>query len=172
MAIMEQEQREDRERSKQTNPSRIGEGYGPALLRGQTPATFFAALEQSGELPDGVSAKAAAAAVLLTLGLRLSQPIVRTLCDSLPPECSCLLAFDPDLCSESVEALGRPELTQRVARHLELTEDGAEALTRAVLLSLRAHLPSQTAEDVDRHLPVDLVHLWHPGSSRSGVIAH
>lgn len=162
MATVEQEQREDQDLSRLTGPYCIGTGCGQGLLQGQTPATFFVAIEQSGALPGGVSAKAAAAAVLMTLGVRLSQSLVRALQDSLPPECACLLAVDPDLCAEPVGVLGRQELIERVAQHLGLTEGGAEALTRAVFLSLRARLPSQKIEAIESHLPVDLVHLWSP----------
>lgn len=193
MEILEQEKRENRSRSNVNRTdsaeygvrgwappvrpdertsscggdARVTSYVGPAWVSSSAP--FFDRIETSCMLPAGVSARAATAAVLMTLGLRLSQELLQALQDALPPELAGFLTSDPDLCSEPGQALGRQDLIQCVVKQLELAEGAAEAVTRAVLTALRAQIPRQAVESIELRLPAELVELWGTGPERRRI---
>jgi uncharacterized protein (DUF2267 family) len=146
-----------------------GLGVVAAPLPG-TSAAFFRAIERSGALPRGLGARAAAAAVLTTMGLLLDRGIVQTLQECLPAEYAGLLAADPDLCPASGPRFRKEELIRRVAEQLSLAKEPAEAAACAVLRALRSQIPEQQAESLAGQVPAELVRLWH-GHPRKHRIA-
>jgi uncharacterized protein (DUF2267 family) len=150
--------REDRER---------GSGSLGSPFTGSV-ATFFGEIEQSGALPDGVSTRIAALAVLQTLSVRLSRGLLLALQGSLLPEIASLLQGTESRAEEG-EAFDRQELIRRVAQALNQPEDVAEGVARAVLVALRAQLPRHRIEAVESQLPTELVNLWHTKEPREKV---
>jgi uncharacterized protein (DUF2267 family) len=172
MESTQQEARKDWSRSDLNEHSdrakQARDSGAPAAPCGDSSSPSFGAIEPSGALP-GISTRAATAAVLTTLGLRLSQELVQTLQEALPPAYSGLLAADPDLRAEPGAAFGRQDLIEHIARQLGLPEDAAEAVARTVLLSLRNQLPMQKAAALESRLPRDLVNLWRTRQTRERV---
>ncbi len=60
-----------------------------------------------------------------------------------------------------VERIGQEELLRRVARELKVEPERAELVTREVFAAVRDWLSDTEAEDVEQHLPHDLLPLWH-----------
>jgi uncharacterized protein (DUF2267 family) len=165
MSTIEKEMREARHRSSSNKIGIAGSIEVDAV------AAFFGAIEQSGALPSGVSAKQAGAAVLRTLARRLSAGEVRAVQSSIVPELAALFQRPATHTEEPGETFGRKEFIDYVAQELHAREDEAEPIARRVLLALRAELPPQKIHDIESQLPKDLVNLWHTKEARERVRA-
>lgn len=122
--------------------------------------TFFRELEQSGNLPEGITAAHAMSAVLCALTRRLSGAVAHELVDSAPPTLRALL----DRCvrgrGERPEIIDRPTFLHYVADDLGVDEKVAEQVARAVFATLRARLPPEEIAHIDAQLPRGLLKLW------------
>jgi uncharacterized protein (DUF2267 family) len=123
---------------------------------------FFRDIEQSGALPDGVSAIDAVAAVLCTLTMRLSGGEARDFAGAVPRKLRRILNRCAIHREEQPEKFDRRTFLRYVGGHLEVGPAAAERLSRVVFAAVRTLLPEDEILDVESQLPRDLVELWNP----------
>jgi uncharacterized protein (DUF2267 family) len=129
---------------------------------------FFAHIERSGVLPPNVTPAAAASAVLCVLSQRVSGGQAGDLRQAMPGPLRELFQRCPRHREEPPETFDRQEFLRRVADHLGIASDQAEAIARAVFAALQEQVPSVRPEvdDIESQLPRDLKELWRPRVGR------
>lgn len=135
----------------------------PTPVADEQTRRFYDFLERTATMPLGVTAPAAAAAVLCTLASRLSGGEARHLADSLPPALRPLLQQCQADRKEPPETFGRFEFLHRIASELDLSTAEAELLARDVFAALRRALDDKVVRDVESQLPRELRDIWRSG---------
>lgn len=105
-------------------------------------------------------AESAAVSVLCTLEQRIMGQEVADMEAQLPSRLRELLQRCERHAGKPSEKFNRQEFVRRVCDDLNLPEDRAESVIRAVFTSVRNHLSEGEAEDVGGQLPSDLTDLW------------
>jgi uncharacterized protein (DUF2267 family) len=121
---------------------------------------FFRAIEESGSLPIGVDVREAASAVVCALLGELDLEQGRMVLDALPTAVTKAIGRCAIHEGEPGEMLNERAFLERVGEHFELSAEGSEPMTVAVLQALRAELPPRPAEIVEQELPADLRSVW------------
>jgi uncharacterized protein (DUF2267 family) len=132
----------------------------PAILDDEQTRHFYDFLERTAAMPLGMTAPAAASAVLCTLASRLSGGEARHLMGSLPPALHALLMECQSGRKEPGEAFGRAEFLRRVANQLGISVIEAEVLARDVFAGVRRLVDPKVVHDVESQLPRDMRELW------------
>jgi uncharacterized protein (DUF2267 family) len=129
---------------------------------------FFADIERSRVLPPNVTPADAASAVLCVLSLRVSGGQAGDLRQAMPGPLRDLFQRCPRHREEPPETFDRQEFLRRVADHLGIAPDQAEAVARAVFAALQEQVPSvrPQVDDIESQLPQDLKELWRPHVGR------
>jgi uncharacterized protein (DUF2267 family) len=143
-----------------------GPSAGPAERRFTAPVEkLFADLEASGALPSRMPAARAASAVLCVLSSQLGREQARRAAESLPGAVRPLWQQCRLHQGREREGADRQAFVRKVAEHLEVSFEEAEALARAVFASLRPHLSRWEAGRLADDLERDLAELWQsPGA--------
>lgn len=125
------------------------------------PHPIMANIEANVRLPDGVDGLAAFATVVGLLTRRLTRGEARHLAENLPQDLAPLINDYIDDRSEAPAHFDHEEYLNLVARELDSDDvDEAEAVARAVLISLEEYLRSDVYEHAMRQLPERLQDLW------------
>jgi uncharacterized protein (DUF2267 family) len=115
-------------------------------------------VEDEVHLPLHVTGAGALQTVLCVLSQRLSGGEAADLLEALPAPAR------PRRCErhrrERPEKFGREGFVERVAAHLQVSNEEAEAITRAVVAVLPRWLPRKEVARVASQLPAELRHLW------------
>lgn len=136
----------------------------PGAAEGPGPAErFFARIQRTGALPPNVEPVDAATAALCVLSQRVSGGEAGDLRQAMGPLRN-LLAACPRHRREPPETFDRQEFLRRVADHLGIGPDQAEAVARAVFSALQEEVPAvrRQVDDIESQLPRDLKELWRP----------
>lgn len=125
------------------------------------PHPITLAIERSVGLPDGVDGLAAFATVVGLLTRRLTRGEARHVAENLPQDLAPLIDDYIDDRTESPAHFDHEEFLNLVARELDTDDvDEAEAVARAVFVSLEEYLRSDVYEHAMRQLPLRLQELW------------
>ncbi len=124
---------------------------------------FIKKIQESGALPDGLTAADAASAVLCVLLQRLSRGQAEDFVQSTPDRVQSLLWPCLEGRAERPEVFGRDEFLRRVSDRLAVKLKDAEAISRVVFDAVQ-EIPSAHPEidDVESQLPPDMKELWRP----------
>jgi uncharacterized protein (DUF2267 family) len=134
---------------------------GPEPLPAEQSArVLFHDLEQSGALPEGISAEDAASAVLCTLTRRLSGGEARDFAHAGPPAVRPFLIRCTRHRDEHSETFDRNTFLRYVAEHLGIDTDAADRLSRAVFAAAQKQMPPKEVDDAASQLPDELRELW------------
>jgi uncharacterized protein (DUF2267 family) len=122
---------------------------------------LFHDLEESGVLPEGISASEATSAVLCNLLMRVSGGEARDFVTAAPTTLRTLLGACMRHRDERPEMfVDRAEFLRRVADQRGIGTDVASRLSRAVFAAARTLLSSCEATHIENQLPRDLLELW------------
>jgi uncharacterized protein (DUF2267 family) len=121
---------------------------------------FFRVVSERGDLPVGVDAREAAAAVVCALLARLELEQAREVLDGLPAGVTDAIGSCAIHGGVPGERLGKLALLTRVGEHFELAASAVEPMTATVFGALRAVLPPRITDAVAGALPSDLRALW------------
>lgn len=140
--------------------------YVDASVQAPTPELAHPLLdriEQSGELPDGVSAPGAFAVAVCLLTLRLTAEHAEELRHALPPELDALLAGSTSGRSERANRFGQDQFLEVLAEELGISHADAERVSAGVFGALREFLPQTKVVELATQLPKSLSALWCGG---------
>ena len=121
---------------------------------------LFHDLEESGVLPEGISASEATSAVLCNLLMRVSGGEAQGFVTTAPTTLRALLGACMRHRGERPETFDRAEFLRRVANQLGIGTNAASRLSRAVFSAARTLLSSREATHIENQLPRDLLELW------------
>ncbi|HVH47741.1 MAG TPA: DUF2267 domain-containing protein [Labilithrix sp.] len=125
------------------------------------PHPILGRIEQSVQLPQGVTGIGAFTAVMSHLSRRLTLGETRHLCTALPADLRQLL--EPSLYGrgEHPEKFNKTEFLERVARDLKMANPSdAEVVARTVFRYVEEYIPAKPFKDVCVQLPRELSDLW------------
>lgn len=121
---------------------------------------FFERIRDSGQLPEGVAAEAAASAVLCTLERAISGGEARKLVAELPVGLRDFLRQCERHATAEAESMPLPSFLGAVADHLDVETEDALAVTRGVFEAAREYVDVREAEDVASQLSTDVREIW------------
>lgn len=123
--------------------------------------TVLREIEESGVLPDELSATEALQAVLCTLSLELTGHEAQELADA-SRTLRRLLAPCVRHRHERPHVMDRPTFLQQIEEHLGVDERRAEQIAKTVFAALRGRLPPDEVRKIDSRIPRSVRSVWNP----------
>jgi uncharacterized protein (DUF2267 family) len=123
-------------------------------------AAFVRDIATRAQLPTYATAESVAAAVMCAITERLTSGGAHVLLQSLPEAIQPLFERCSLHRTGPVRRIGRAELLEAVADHLDITPFHAEGICQVVLSAVRNRLAVDVAGRVASQLPADLRALW------------
>jgi len=118
-------------------------------------------IHSSGALPRGLDPEAAASAVMCTLSIRLNRGEAVDLLNSMPEDVRPL--FETCATHRTGDHGMRFDVDQFfgiVGKHLGVSDEQAENLTRVVFQAIRPWIPQKEFKDIESELSKDLKRVW------------
>ncbi len=125
------------------------------------PGLYLQEIDQSGALPEGVTAEDAAASVLCTLVQEIKRETMDQVIDSAPAGLLPFFKTCPLHRHHGEEPFEKKEFIERIGDHLPHGREGVEDMLRTVLQITRRWLQPREADLISGDLPPGLAAVWN-----------